>query len=63
MSTFETPTRGELLARVQEIVVEEEAYLAVAALERFPVVASPAYRDYEPSSSLNHVTFDTRSAS
>jgi len=63
VSTFETPARHELLARVQEIVVEEEAYLAVAALKRFPVVASPAYRDYVPSSSLNHVTFETRPAS
>ncbi|MGH8932257.1 MAG: ABC transporter substrate-binding protein [Egibacteraceae bacterium] len=62
VSTFETPARHETLARIQEIVVEEEAYLAVAALKRFPVVASPAYRDYVPSSSLNHVTFETKPA-
>lgn len=62
-STFDPAVRRGLLAQIQRIVVEDQAYLVVASLKRFPAVVSPAYRGYRPSSSLNHVTFGTRPTS
>lgn len=57
--TFDDDARAPILADIQRIVVEREAYLGFPTFKRFPVVAGPAYRDYEPSPSLNHVTFET----
>lgn len=59
-ATFDPAARNQLLAQIQRIVIEEQAYLAVAALKRFPAVVSPRWRSYVPSSSLNHVTFETQ---
>lgn len=58
-TTFDDATRTTLLRRIQQIVVEEKAYLVVAAIKRFPVVVAPAWRGYEPSNSLNHITATT----
>lgn len=57
--TYDAGQREALLAGIQKVVVEQQAYLGVAAFKRFPVIAGPAYREYEPSPSLNHVTFET----
>lgn len=62
-TAFDDAERDALLARVQQIVIEEGAYMTVAAVKRFPVVTSPEWRGYVPSNSLNHVTADTRPAS
>lgn len=59
-TTFDDTARKALLARIQEIVISEQAYMAVVAVKKFPVVAAPAWRGYQPSNSLNHVTADTR---
>lgn len=59
-ATFDDAPRAELLARIQQIVIADQAYIGVIAVKRFPVVAAPAWRGYRPSTSLNHVTADTR---
>lgn len=57
--TFDPDARAAVLADIQRIVIERQAYLGFPTFKRFPVIAGPAYRDYEPSPSLNHVTFET----
>lgn len=57
--TFGPEKRNSILAAIQRLVVEQQAYLSVPTFKRFPVIAGPAYRTYQPSPSLNHVTFET----
>ncbi|HEX5741953.1 MAG TPA: ABC transporter substrate-binding protein [Pilimelia sp.] len=45
-ATFDPAARDKLLARVQQIVVEEKAFGLNLVLKRVPVVAGPKLRDY-----------------
>ncbi|MEV6520633.1 ABC transporter substrate-binding protein [Longispora sp. NPDC051575] len=44
--TFDPAARDTLMARVQQIVIEEKVYSLYLALKRVPVVASPKLRGY-----------------
>ncbi|MGH2625138.1 MAG: ABC transporter substrate-binding protein [Anaerolineales bacterium] len=45
-ATFDAATRDRLMARVQQIVIEEKTYSLYLTLKRVPVVASPKLRGY-----------------
>jgi len=58
--TSAEPRRTELLTRIQEIVIEEEALQFFLAFSRPRVVVGPAYRGYLPRPGNLWVTLDTK---
>lgn len=58
--TFDPAKRRSLLAEAQDIVVAKQAYQVFLAVKRFPAVVGPRYRGYVPSTSLTHLTVDTK---
>ncbi len=59
-TTFDAAKRKALLAEAQDIVVAKQAYQVFLAVKRFPAVVGPRYRGYVPSTSLTHITVDTK---
>lgn len=57
--TSAEPRRTELLARIQQVVIEEEALQFYLAFSRPRVVVGPAYRDYLPRPGNLWVTIET----
>ncbi len=60
--TFDAKRRAELLARIQQIVIVEKAYEVRPVFTRSKVIVGRAYRNYMPSPTLHHVTYETRPA-
>ncbi|NOZ71816.1 MAG: ABC transporter substrate-binding protein [Chloroflexi bacterium] len=58
--TFDAVERTELLKKIQNNIIEENAYQFFVSYKLFPAVVSPAYRDYLPSHNWLHVTYETR---
>lgn len=60
--TFDSEERTRLLIRIQEIVIEEQAYQSFVGIRKFPFVVAPAYRDYIASAVGSWVTAETAPA-
>jgi peptide/nickel transport system substrate-binding protein len=58
--SFETNRRSQLLASIQDIVIEKKAYEVRVMFSRSKAVVGRTYRNYKPSPSLHHVTYDTK---
>ncbi|MGH9958341.1 MAG: hypothetical protein ACREBC_14610 [Pyrinomonadaceae bacterium] len=58
--TFADEKRTELLKRIQQSVIVEKAYQIRPLFSRARVVVGPAYRNYQPSPLLHHVTYETK---
>lgn len=60
--TFDATRRAELLARIQQVVIVEKAYEVRLVFTRSKAVVGRAFRNYAPSPTLKHVTYETRPA-
>ena len=58
--TFDAEKRGEILRRIQQIVIAEKAFEIRPAFSRSRVVVGRRYKNYQPSPRLHHVTFETK---
>ncbi|WP_373355931.1 ABC transporter substrate-binding protein [Pseudoroseicyclus sp. CXY001] len=60
--TVDPEARNALIARVQEILVEEDPYMFTVTQHRERALVSDAWITYEPAVAWNHVKFDTAPA-
>jgi peptide/nickel transport system substrate-binding protein len=60
--TFDATRRTELLKRIQQLVIAEKVYEVHPVFMQARAVVGRAYRDYQPSPTLHHVTYETRPA-
>jgi len=58
--TFDAEKRLEILRRIQQIVIAEKAFEVRPVFSRSKVVVGKRFKNYEPSSRLHHITFDTK---
>lgn len=61
--TFDSARRTILLKRIQELVIEENAYEVRPVFSPAKVIGGKAYQDCKPSPHLYHVTYATRPTS
>lgn len=57
--TIDPDRRTAILHRIQEIVIDEEAYAFPLIFSRPRVVVNDAWRDYQPGFNLFHVSWET----
>src|SRR5690606_28575521 len=60
--TVDPARRTEILHRIQEIAIAEEAYAFPLIFSRPRVVVNDAYRNYQPGFNLFHVSWETAPA-
>ncbi len=58
--TFDAEKRGEILRRIQQIVIAEKAFEIRPVFSRSRVVVGNRFKNYQPSPRLHHVTFETK---